>query len=181
MSELIDSIYNVDKISAEQKAIADIVLESTKLLDNYKKTIEDLQATTRKAKGNDELVNNTKLLNDTVIKGGVEMKRYEAEVQKLKDKTEQLTTSEKAASIEIAKARLELQSAQKATKEAALEQIVLGAKTNGLAKNYYDLKEDLKLAEKQFKSLTLEEQKSARGKELMKKYNELAATINKTD
>lgn len=116
MSELIDRIFDVEKISAE---VASILVELKKASDGvlgYKKAIEDLEASTRKAKGNEDLIKNSKLLNDTVVKGGVEMKRYEAEVQKLKEKTEQLTVSEKQASIEIAKARLELQAANKATK-----------------------------------------------------------------
>jgi len=181
MSELIDRIWDLQQISKEYKEVSDMIAESTKLINGYKESVINLQAEARKAKGTEELINSTKLLNDNVIKGGVEMKRYEAEVQKLKEKTEQLTNSEKAASIEIAKARIELQAAQKATKEAALAKIEDEARTAGLAKNYYSLKAELKAAEKAFKSLSLEEQQSAKGRELINKYTELKKATNATD
>jgi hypothetical protein len=158
-----------------------MIAESTKLINGYKESVISLQTEARKAKGTEELINSTKLLNDNVVKGGVEMKRYEVEVQKLKEKTEQLTNSEKAASIEIAKARIELQAAQKATKEAALAKIEDEARTAGLTKNYYSLKAELKAAEKAFKSLSLEEQQSAKGRELINKYTELKKATNATD
>ena len=99
MSELIDRIFDAEKISAEINVILSELNKVTKNIEGFTATIDNLTAATRKAKGMEDLTKNSKDLNDVVIKGGVEMKRYEAEVQKLKEKTEQLTTSEKSASI----------------------------------------------------------------------------------
>jgi len=181
MSELIDRIYDLEKISKEHKEVSDMIAESTKLINGYKESVISLQAEARKAKGTEELINSTKLLNDNVVKGGVEMKRYEVEVQKLKEKTEQLTNSEKAASIEIAKARIELQAAQKATKDLAIEQIELEAKTKGATGSYNELQKELKFAIKAFRDLSAAEQSQAKGKELINKIKETQTTLKAID
>lgn len=181
MSELIDKIFDVEKLSAE---VLDIIKEIGKVklaIDGFKTSVEELEKATRKAKGTEELITNTKLLNDNVIKGGVEMKRYEAEVQKLKEKTEQLTTSEKQANIEIAKARLELQAAQKATKEAAIAQIELTSKNKDLAGSYNALQKDLQNAIKSYKALSGEEANSAKGRDLLQKIGETQKALKASD
>jgi len=181
MSELIDRIFDVTAISKE---VVDIITELTKVttsINGFKDAVVSLEAATRKSKGTEELINNSKLLNDIVIKGGVEMKRYEAEIEKLRQKTEQLTTSEKAASIEIAKARLELQAAQKATKEAAISEIELTSKNKDLSGSYNALQKDLSSSIKAYKSLSGEEAKGAKGRDLLNKIGETQVALKKSD
>lgn len=181
MSELIDRIFDVEKLSADVLDIIKEIGKVTLAIDGFKTSVEELEKATRKAKGTEELITNTKLLNDNVIKGGVEMKRYEAEVQKLKEKTEQLTTSEKQANIEIAKARLELQAAQKATKEAAIAQIELDNKNKDLSGSYNALQKDLQNAQKEFRALSESERNSANGKELLTKIQNTQSSLKEMD
>ncbi len=181
MSELIDRIFDAEKISKE---VATILSELNKVKTNievFTGTIDNLTAATRKAKGFDDLSKNAKSLNDTVVKGSEEMKRWEAEVQKLKEKTEQLTTTEKAAAIEIAKARLEMQAATKANKEAAIAEIEATAATKGLTGSYNELQKDLTKSIKAYKDLSEAERNGATGKEMLKKINETQKTLKDTD
>jgi hypothetical protein len=181
MSDLIDRIFDVEKISAEVKAINDQITALTDTINTIKGNLSTIGNDIRKSKGMDDLVAQSQNLNSEFSKGQKAVKDWQTQVAELQAKTEQLTGAEKAANIEIAKARIELQAAQKSIKDAAVEQIVLSSKTDSLQKNYYALKQELALTEKQFKSLSIQEQNSAKGKELMDKYNELAAVVNKTD
>jgi hypothetical protein len=181
MSELIDRIFDVEKISAEVADILSKLSKITEATNVYKNAVVGLESTIRKSKGYEDLAKSTKSLNDNVIAGGVEMKRYESEVEKLRQKTEQLTGAEKAASIEIAKARLELQAAQKATKEAAIAEIELTAKNKDLTGSYNALQKDLQNSIKAFKALSGEEAKSAKGQELLKKIGETQTALKKSD
>jgi predicted phage tail protein len=181
MSDLIDRIFDVEKISAEVKAITEQITALTDTINTIKSNLSTIGGDIRKSKGMDDLVAQSQNLNSEFSKGQKAVKDWQTQVATLQAKTEQLTGAEKAANIEIAKARLELQAAQKSIKDAAVEQIVLSSKTDSLQKNYYALKQELALTERQFKSLTQQEQNSAKGKELMDKYNELAAAVNKTD
>jgi hypothetical protein len=181
MSELIDRIFDVEKISKDVADILSKLSEITEATNVYKNAVVGLESTIRKSKGYEDLAKSTKSLNDNVIAGGVEMKRYESEVEKLRQKTEQLTGAEKAASIEIAKARLELQAAQKATKEAAIAEIELTAKNKDLTGSYNALQKDLQNSIKAFKALSAEETKSAKGQELLKKIGETQTALKKSD
>jgi hypothetical protein len=181
MSELINRIYDVEAISKEVTTILEALAKVQTNIDSFNASIKGISDATRKAKGVEDLSKNAKDLNDIVVKGGVEMKRWEAEVQKLDEKTKQLTTSEKQAAIEIAKARLELQAAQKATKDAALAEIEATAATKHLAGSYDALNEDLKKAVKSYKAMSDEERNSAQGKELLKKINDTNTALKATD
>jgi hypothetical protein len=181
MSDLIDRIFDVEKISAEVKAITEQITALTDTINTIKGNLSTIGSDIRKSKGMDDLVAQSQNLNSEFNKGQKAVKDWQTQVATLQAKTEQLTGAEKAANIEIAKARIELQAAQKSIKDAAVEQIVLSSKTDSLQKNYYALKQELALTEKQFKSLSIQEQNSAKGKELMDKYNELAEVVNKTD
>jgi hypothetical protein len=181
MSDLIDRIFDVDKISAEIKTITEQITALTDTINTIKGNLSTIGSDIRKSKGMDDLVTQSQTLNSEFSKGQKAVKDWQTQVANLQAKTEQLTGAEKAANIEIAKARIELQAAQKSIKDAAVEQIVLSSKTDSLQKNYYALKQELALTEKQFKSLSIQEQNSAKGKELMDKYNELAEVVNKTD
>jgi hypothetical protein len=181
MSELIDRIFDVEKISAEVNNILAEIGKAVKGIDDYKMAIENLTTTTRKAKGFEDLAKSTKSLNDNVIAGGVEMKRYESEVEKLRQKTEQLTGAEKAAAIEIAKARLELAAATKATKEAAIADIEKQAALNDMSGSYNSLVLQLKVASREYKALSEAERNSAQGKEMLKKIQETQASLKATD
>jgi chromosome segregation ATPase len=181
MSELIDSIFDVEKISGEVKAVLAELTKITSSLNTYKDAVAALETTTRKSKGTEDLINNSKSLNDLVVKGGVEMKRYEVEVSNLKAKTEQLTGAEKAAAIEIAKARLELQAAQKATKEAAIAEIEKTAAVKDMSGSYNSLVLQLKVAQKEYKAMSAEEANSAKGKELLAKIQSTQKALKDSD
>lgn len=181
MSELIDKIFDIEKISAEVLDAIKEIGKATVAIDGFKTSVEELEKATRKAKGLEDLTGNSKALNDIVVKGGVEMKRYEAEVQKLNEKTKQLTTTEKEANIEIAKARLELQAAQKATKEAAIAQIELDAKTKGVSGSYNELAKDLKNAQKAYREMSEAERTGAKGKELLSKIQNTQSSLKEMD
>ena len=181
MSELIDKVYNLEKISEDTLEVLKEIGKATAAINGFKNAVADLEVTTRKSKGTEDLQNNAKSLNDIVIKGGVEMRRYEAEVQKLNEKTKQLTTTEKEANIEIAKARLELQAAQKATKEAAIAQIELDAKTKGVTGSYNELAKDLKNAQKAYREMSEAERTGAKGKELLSKIQNTQSSLKEMD
>jgi len=181
MSELIDSIYNVERISGELK----IILDGIKLLDTtisgYSASIKSVSDEARKAKGIDDLIVGSGKLNDNFIKGQKAAKDWQTQVSELNAKTEQLTGAEKAASIEIAKARLELQAAQKATKEAAIADIEKTASLNDMSGSYNSLVLQLKVASREYKNMSDAEKSSAQGKELLKKIQDTQVSLKATD
>ncbi len=181
MSELINRIYDLEAISKEVAEIKKYLTGVEKDIQDFSDNVKKISESVRMSKSFDDLVKSSNELNNTFTKGQKPLKDWQTQVAELEAKTKLLTDTEKQANIEIAKARLELQAAQKATKEAALAQIELEAKTKGVAQNYYTLKAELKSTEKAFKTLTLEEQKSAKGRELMDKFNDLKKTLNATD
>ena len=181
MSELIDSIFDVQAISKEKKQIEDELNDLKKIMMSYSEDVKRIYEETRGSKSNEDLRKNSKAVNDAIVGAAKAAKEYQTELDKLKAKTEQLTGAEKAANIEIAKARLELQAAQKDVKAAAVAEIEAAAATGKLEKNFFDLKKELAATENEFKNLTLTEQKSARGKELQKKYTELREQVDEVD
>lgn len=181
MSELIDRIFDAEKISAEineiLKGLGDVKAELSGFSDAYKTTMSEI----RKAKGTDELAESSKKLNDQFASGQKAMKTWQDEVAKLNEKTKKLTETEKQGSIEIAKARLELQAAQKATKEAALAEIELAAANGKLSTSYNALQKDLTNSIKAYKALEEEERNSAKGQELLSKIQATQKTLKETD
>lgn len=181
MSELIDRIVDVTTISKEiSDTIANLNLLNASI-EAVKLNVTSLADATRKAKVGEDLIKNSKSLNDEFTKGGQVMKAWEIEVQKLNEKTEKLTTSEKAASIEIAKARLELAAATKATKEAAIADIEKTANNGKLSDSYNGLQRQLKNSIAEYKNLSQAELAAGKGKELLSKINETQASLKKTD
>lgn len=182
MSELIDRIADLDKISGEVKEVLTLIGQINTAITDVKDTVKNgVLGGARTAKDFDDLKNGAKSLNDEFAKGDVLMKRWEVEVANLKEKTKQLTDTEKQANIEIAKARLELQAAQKATKEAALAEIELTSKNKDLAGSYNALNKDLKNAIKEYKALSAAEANSAKGRELLNKIGETQSSLKKMD
>lgn len=181
MSELIDRIVDVTTISKEiSDTIANLNLLNASI-EAVKLNVTSLADSTRKAKVGEDLVKNSKSLNDEFVKGGQVMKAWEIEVDKLNEKTEKLTTSEKAASIEIAKARLELAAATKATKEAAIVDIEKTANNGKLSDSYNGLQRQLKDSIAAYKNLSQAELAAGKGKELLTKINETQESLKKTD
>ena len=181
MSELIDRVVDVATVSKEiSDTIANLNLLNASI-EAVKLNVTSLADSTRKAKVGEDLVKNSKSLNDEFVKGGQVMKAWEIEVAKLNEKTEKLTTSEKAASIEIAKARLELAAANKATKEAAIADIEKAASNGKLSTSYNALEKDLKASIKAYRSLEEEEKNSAKGKELLNKITSTNDALKKSD
>lgn len=181
MSELIDSIFDVAKISKEVANITADLDGLKQTIVNYSADVKKAMDATRASKSQDDLLKNTKSINDAMSGAQKVTKEYQTELEKLKAKTDQLTGAEKAANIEIAKARLELAAAQKEVKAAAVAEIEAAAATGKLEKNFFDLKKELAATENEFKNLTLTEQKSAKGKELQKKYTELREQVDEVD
>jgi len=181
MSELIDRIFDVEKISGEINTILINLNSLTTAINSAKENVNTISTNTRKSKGIDDLVEQSKKLNDEFTKGQKVSKTWQDEVANLNAKTEQLTGAEKAAAIEIAKARLELQAAQKSTKETALAEIELTATNKNLAGSYNALVADLKNATKEYKAMGDAEKNSAQGKELLKKIQDTQVSLKATD
>ena len=115
MSELIDKIFDVEKLSAEINTILINLNSVNSAISGIKNTVKNgIIVDVRSAKNVTDLSEASKKLNDNFSKGQKEIKTWQDEVTKLQEKTKQLTDTEKLANIEIAKARLELQAAQKA-------------------------------------------------------------------
>jgi hypothetical protein len=169
MSELIDSIFDVSKISKEVSDITADLDGLKKIISTYSADVKKLYDDARGSKTQDELVKNTKAVNDAMVTGSKAVKDYQTELEKLKAKTDQLTGAEKAANIEIAKARLELAAAQKEVKATAIAEIEAAAATGKLGDSYNELQNDLKKSMVAYKELTAAERDSASGKELLKK------------
>lgn len=181
MSELIDRIFDSEKISAEINTILSGLKNVESSILGVSSAVSTLEKGIRKAKSSDDLAASSAKLNNEFVKGQKAMKTWEDEVAKLNEKTKQLTETEKAGSIEIAKARLELQAAQKATKEAAIAEIELTSKTKDLSGSYNALQKDLSNSMKAYKALSGEEAKSAKGRELLKKIGETQSALKATD
>ena len=109
MSELIDKIFDVDKLSADIAVILSKLQQVDSAMNGFKDSIKNVEGEVRKSKGMEDLANSSKKLNDEFTKAQKPLKDSSTLIAELQDKTEKLTNSEKAASIEIAKARLELQ------------------------------------------------------------------------
>ena len=182
MSELIDKIFDVEKLSAEINTILINLNSVNSAISGIKDTVKNgIIVDVRSAKNVNDLSEASKKLNDNFSKGQKEVKTWQDEVAKLQEKTKQLTDTEKLANIEIAKARLELQAAQKATKEAAIAEIELTSKNKDLAGSYNALQKDLQNAIKSYKALSGEEANSAKGKELLQKIGETQKALKASD
>jgi len=182
MSELIDKIFDVEKLSAEINTILINLNSVNSAISGIKDTVKNgIIVDVRSAKNVTDLSEASKKLNDNFSKGQKEIKTWQDEVAKLQEKTKQLTDTEKLANIEIAKARLELQAAQKATKEAAIAEIELTSKNKDLAGSYNALQKDLQNAIKSYKALSGEEANSAKGKELLQKIGETQKALKASD
>lgn len=181
MSELIDRIFDAEKISAEINTILSGLKSVESSILGVSNAVVTLEKETRKAKSSDDLAASSEKLNNEFVKGQKAMKTWENEVAKLNEKTKQLTETEKQGAIEIAKARLELQAAQKATKEAAIAEIELTSANKNLAGSYNALQKDLQNSIKAYKALSGEEAKSAKGRELLKKIGETQSALKATD
>jgi hypothetical protein len=181
MSDLIDRIFDVEKISAEVKAITDQITALTDTINTIKGNLSTIGTNIRKSKGMDDLTIQSQTLNNEFSKGQKTIIDYQKKLAELQEKTERLTGAEKAANIEIEKARLELVAANKQIKEAALAAFELEGKNRPLATSYNALVLQLKNSIAAFKELTLEEQKSARGQELLKKINDTQNALKGTD
>lgn len=182
MSELIDRIFDVEKLSAEINTILINLNSVNSAISGIKDTVKNgIIVDVRSAKNVTDLSEASKKLNDNFSKGQKEIKTWQDEVAKLQEKTKQLTDTEKQANIEIAKARLELQAAQKATKEAAIAQIELTSKNKDLAGSYNALQKDLQNAIKSYKALSGEEANSAKGRDLLQKIGEIQKALKASD
>lgn len=182
MSELIDRIFDVEKLSAEINTILINLNSVNSAISGIKDTVKNgIIVDVRSAKNVTDLSEASKKLNDNFSKGQKEIKTWQDEVAKLQEKTKQLTDTEKQANIEIAKARLELQAAQKATKEAAIAQIELTSKNKDLAGSYNALQKDLQNAIKSYKALSGEEANSAKGRDLLQKIGETQKALKASD
>lgn len=182
MSELIDRIFDVEKLSAEINTILINLNSVNSAISGIKDTVKNgIIVDVRSAKNVTDLSEASKKLNDNFSKGQKEIKTWQDEVAKLQEKTKQLTDTEKQANIEIAKARLELQAAQKATKEAAIAQIELDNKNKDLSGSYNALQKDLQNAQKEFRALSESERNSANGKELLTKIQNTQSSLKQMD
>jgi chromosome segregation ATPase len=181
MSELIDRIFDAEKISSEILTILNGLKDVQSAMNDTANSIKGIEAATRKAKGVDDLSASSAKLNDQFTKGAADMKKWEVEVAKLNEKTKQLTETEKQGAIEIAKARLELQAAQKATKEAALAEIELAANNGKLTTSYNSLAKEMKTAIAQLKAMDIAELNSAKGIELAAKIKAINEQLKETD
>jgi hypothetical protein len=181
MSELIDSIIDVAAIAKEKKQAEEIVNSFAEDILAIKDLINKNLIDIRAAKSVDELSNSAKKLNDSISDGEKAVKAHQTELDKLKQKTEQLTGAEKAANIEIAKARLELQAAQKDVKAAAVAEIEAAAATMSLTDSYDALQKDLKSSMLAYKALSAAERDSARGKELLTKISTTQTALTGID
>jgi len=181
MSDLIDRIFDVEKISAEVKAITEQITALTDTINTIKGNLSTIGTNIRKSKGMDDLIIQSQTLNNEFSKGQKTVIDYQQKLAELQAKTERLTGAEKAANIEIEKARLELAAANKQIKDAALAAFELEGKNRPLATSYNALVLQLKNSIAAYKELTLEEQKSARGQELLKKINDTQKALKGTD
>ena len=181
MSELIDRIFDVEKISGEISTITANIEGLKGVISTYYVDVKKLMDNARAAKDQQGLTDVTKGLNDALIEGSKVTKEYQNELDKLKAKKEALTGAEKNANIEIAKARLELVAAQKEVKAAAVAEIEAAAATGKLGDSYNDLQNDLKKSMLAYKSLTAAERESAKGKELIAKINQTQTSLKEMD
>ena len=182
MSELIDKIFDIEKLSGEINNILINLNTVNSTIANIKENVKGgIIVDVRSAKNTEQLSEASKKLNDNFIKGQKAAKDWQTEVENLRAKTEKLTTTEKEANIEIAKARLELQAAQKATKEAAIAQIELDAKTKGVTGSYNELAKDLKNAQKAYREMSEAERTGAKGKELLSKIQNTQSSLKEMD
>ena len=180
-SEFIDRIVDVEKISSDITTTISNLNVLKGVINDINASIKTVSDGVRKSKNTDDLAKQSGKLNDEFTKGQKAAKDWQAEVSKLEAQTEKLTVSEKEASIAIAKARLELQAAQKATKEAAIAEIEATAKTKDLAGSYNALQKDLKNASKEYRALSEAERNSAKGKELLDKIQTTQASLKSMD
>lgn len=180
MSELIDSIFDVAKISKEVANITADLDGLKQTIVNYSADVKKAMEATRASKSQDDLLKNTKSINDAMSGAQKVTKEYQTELEKLKAKTDQLTGAEKAANIEIAKARLELAAAQKEVKAAAVAEIEAAAATGKLNDSYAALDKELKKAKAAYREMN-SEQRAASGDELIKKIQELDKQLKEAD
>lgn len=182
MSELIDKIFDIEKLSAEINNIIINLNTVNSTIANIKENVKGgIIVDVRLAKNTEQLLEAYKKLNDNFIKGQKAAKDWQTEVDNLRAKTEKLTTTEKEANIEIAKARLELQAATKAIKADAIAKIENDAATENLLGHYEKLQIDLKNAQKAYKGLKEAELNSAKGKELLSKIQNTQSSLKEMD
>jgi len=180
-SELIDSIFDVSKISGEVASITANLDGLKTVISTYSIEVKKLYDSARGAKSQEDLSKASKEINDAMINGSKVTKEYQTELDKLKAKTDQLTGVEKVANIEIAKARLELAGAQKEIKATAAAEIEAAAATNKAKDSYEALQKEVKASIAAYRQLSAEETKSAQGQEMLKKINEMQTALKESD
>ena len=92
MSELIDRIVDLDAISGQVLTTLAEMKKIESAIQKLNESTKTIMSDTRASKGVEDLSKNAKSLNDNVVLGEKEMKRWQATVQSLQQQTEKLNT-----------------------------------------------------------------------------------------
>lgn len=165
-------LFDAEQISAE-------ILKITKSLKDLAATADQLGASLQQnlgavkaAKSVEQLSKSAKDFNDLQEKTAQNSKATADKLKELASRADQLSEADKRYYIELQKKKIELAAARKDLDALAKAEVEAAKGTMIAADSYVALQRYLKDTAVQIKSMTAAERDSAKGKELIKKYNE---------
>lgn len=165
-------LFDAEQISAE-------ILKITKSLKDLAATADQLGASLQQnlgavkaAKSVEDLSKAAKQFNDLQNQSASISKENAAQLKELAARADQLSEADKRYYIELQKKKIELAAARKDLDALAKAEVEAAKGTMIAADSYVALERYLKDTAKQIKNMTAAELDSARGRELIKKYNE---------
>lgn len=165
-------LFDAEKISAEILKITNSLKDLIATADQLGASLQQNLGAVKAAKSVEDLSKAAKQFNDLQNQSASISKENAAQLKELAARADQLSEADKRYYIELQKKKIELAAARKDLDALAKAEVEAAKGTMIAADSYVALQRYLKDTAVQIKSMTAAERDSARGKELIKKYNE---------
>lgn len=165
-------LFDAEKISAEILKITNSLKDLIATADQLGASLQQNLGAVRAAKSIEDLSKAAKQFNDLQNQSASISKENAAQLKELAARADQLSEADKRVYIELQKKKIELAAARKDLNALAKAEVEAAKGSMIAADSYVALQRYLKDTAKQIKHMTAAERDSARGKELIKKYNE---------
>ena len=165
-------LFDAEKISAEILKITNSLKDLIATADQLGASLQQNLGAVKAAKSVEQLSKSAKDFNDIQKETAENSKATAAKMKELAARADQLSEADKRYYIELQKKKIELAAARKDLDALAKAEVEAAKGTMIAADSYVALQRYLKDTAAQIKHMTAAELESARGRELIKKYNE---------
>lgn len=165
-------LFDAEKISAEILKITNSLKDLIATADQLGASLQQNLGAVKAAKSIEDLSKAAKQFNDLQNQSASISKENAAQLKELAARADQLSEADKRVYIELQKKKIELAAARKDLDALAKAEVEAAKGSMIAADSYVALQRYLKDTATQIKSMTAAERDSAKGKELIKKYNE---------